>query len=50
MGKKIPMLHIKKVRFINTYNGAMHETTGVSGLQMQDDDNLEVQYIIDLIN
>jgi hypothetical protein len=37
-------------RFLQTYKGTIHQTTGVSPAQMQDNKRLEIQYIVDSIN
>jgi hypothetical protein len=50
MRENKPMNNNKIVRFIKTYNGTIHQTTGVSPAQMQDNKDIEVQYIIDSIS
>jgi hypothetical protein len=50
MRKNKPTSDSKIIKFNKTCNGIIHQTTEVSPAQMQDNKDLEVQYIVDSIN
>jgi hypothetical protein len=48
--KNEPASNIKINNFIKNYNSTIHKSIGMSPNEMQNDKNLEVQYIIESIN
>jgi hypothetical protein len=50
MRKNKLVIYSKITKFIKTYNGTIYQKNGVSRAQMQENKDLEVEYIVDSIN